>query len=78
MHFVMQIIHGIHGLRPSEPVIEFINKHHTHFTGGIFFVNGAASEFVEAAEKKISQVRPFFVFPSRNVHREYPRMSPYH
>ena len=55
-----QLIHGVHGLKPSEPVIDFVKKHHAHFTGGIYFVSGAVPEFMEAAEHKISQVRPSF------------------
>ena len=51
-----QLVHGFHGLKPSEPVIDFVKKHHTHFTGGVFFISGAAPEFVEAAEEKIKQV----------------------
>ena len=56
-HTHTQVIHGFHGLKPSEPVIDFVKKHHTHFTGGVFFVGGASPEFTEAAELKISQVR---------------------
>ncbi len=51
-----QLIHGVHGLKPSEPVIDFITKYHIHFSGGVFWVNGSSPEFIRAAELLIQKV----------------------
>ncbi len=52
----LQMVHGVHGLKPSEPVIDFISKYYTHFTGGVFWVNCSSSEFIRAAEHLIDEV----------------------
>lgn len=51
LSFLFQILHSCSGLCPEEPVIDFITKHHTHFNGGIFWVNGSSKWQLQAAEK---------------------------
>ena len=36
----VQILRGSPGMKPSEPLIDFIHSFHTHFKGGIFWING--------------------------------------
>ncbi len=54
--FAIQLIQGAHGLKPTEPVINFISKYHTHFTGGIFWYNGTNAQLVKAATENIRKV----------------------
>ena len=59
--FSLQVIAGIPGLKPSEVVIEFVSSSHSHFTGGIFFVNATNNHFMTAAEEKIKTVSHYFL-----------------
>ena len=59
---LLQLLHGFHGLKPSETVIEFIIKYHTHFSGGVFWVNGTCPEFVSGAELEISKVMSYIQY----------------
>lgn len=51
-----QLLQGSHGLKPKEPVIDFISKFHTHFTGGVFWVNGTCPELIQGAAESIREV----------------------
>lgn len=53
----MQVIVGIPGLEPLEPVIEFVSNNHQHFTGGIFFINTQNEHLMKATEEAIKEVR---------------------
>lgn len=46
----------MNGLKPLEPVVEFVNKNHQHFTGGIFFVSTKNSHYITQAEDMIKEV----------------------
>ena len=52
-HVYTQLLHGSHGLKPTEPVIDFISRYHTHFLGGVFWVNGMCPELVLGAAECI-------------------------
>ena len=34
----MQLLHGSPGVDLMEPVVDFIYKNHSHFTGGIYWI----------------------------------------
>ena len=52
-----QLLHGFHGLKPSGPVVDFILKNHTHFSGGIFWLNGTVPDLIAGAMECIMMVR---------------------
>ena len=41
-------------MKPSEPLIDFIHCHHTHFTGGIFWINCRNPQASLTAIKKVN------------------------
>ena len=45
-----QVLRGPPGVKPSEPLIDFIHSHHLHFTGGIFWINCRTTEIMEASD----------------------------
>ena len=45
----VQILRGSPGMKPSEPLIDFIHSFHTHFKGGIFWVNGSNGDLIVAS-----------------------------
>jgi tetratricopeptide (TPR) repeat protein len=45
----VQVLHGPPGVKPSEPMIDFIHCHHTHFTGGIFWINCRTPQLIDAS-----------------------------
>ena len=51
-----QVVVGVSGLKPLEVVVEFVSSYHSHFTGGIFFVNALNRHFMMAAESAIKEV----------------------
>ena len=46
-----QILRGPPGVKPSEPLVDFIHSFHDAFKGGIFWINGKTQEFVEASDE---------------------------
>eukprot|EP00731_Ephydatia_muelleri_P027382 Em0019g255a len=62
----VQILHFCSGLSPEEPVIDFITKHHTHFRGGIFWVNGSSKCQLLAAEKELLTSMPSSLWKQGN------------
>ena len=63
----MQVIHGPPGLRPLEPVLQFVQRNHTHFPGGVYYVSALNNHFYEGAEEAVCRVRrstiPYRAFP---------------
>ena len=53
----LQLLHGYHGLKPSGPVVDFILKNHTHFSGGIIWLNGTVPDLIAGAMECITMVR---------------------
>lgn len=53
---ILQIFFGVHGLKPSEVVIDFVTDHHKHFSGGVFFISAENEHFMIGAENKIKEV----------------------
>ena len=51
-----QVLHGPPGVKPSEPLIDFIHCHHLHFTGGIFWINCRTQQLIEASLTAIKHV----------------------
>ena len=51
-----QVLHGPPGVKPSEPMIDFIHCHHTHFTGGIFWINCRTPQLIDASIEYIKDV----------------------
>jgi tetratricopeptide (TPR) repeat protein len=45
----VQVLHAPPGVKPSEPLVDFIHCHHTHFSGGIFWVNCRTPQLIEAS-----------------------------
>ena len=56
--FYLQILRGSPGVKPSEPLVDFIHSFHDEFKGGIFWINGRSQEFVDASAAYIRQVCP--------------------
>ena len=56
--FLLQILRGSPGVKPSEPLVDFIHSFHDAFKGGVFWINGRRQEFVDASAAYISQVHP--------------------
>ena len=54
--FLLQILRGSPGVKPSEPLVDFIHSFHDAFKGGIFWINGRTQEFVDASSAYIRQV----------------------
>ena len=55
-----QVIVGIPGVKPLEVAVEFANSFHSHFTGGVFFVNASNRHFIAAAQERIEMVSATF------------------
>ena len=54
--FHLQILRGSPGVKPSEPLLDFIHSFHDVFKGGIFWINGRRQELVDASAAYIKQV----------------------
>ena len=54
--FHLQILRGSPGVKPSEPLVDFIHSFHDAFKGGIFWINGRRQELVDASVVYIKQV----------------------
>ena len=50
------MIHGYHGLKPSEPVKDFVLKYHTHFSGGVFWINCMTSDLLVGGLEQLKMV----------------------
>ena len=44
-----QVLRGSPGVKPSEPLIDFIHSFHHAFKGGIFWINGRRQELIDAS-----------------------------
>ena len=53
----LQVLRGSPGVKPSEPLKDFIHLHHQHFRGGIFWINCRSPQLVEASVDYITKVR---------------------
>jgi len=51
-----QILRGSPGVKPSEPLIDFIHSFHHAFKGGIFWINGRRQELIDASADYIKLV----------------------
>lgn len=52
----LQVIHGAHGLRPAEPVLQFVANNYAYFQGGVFYVSAHNYHFLQGAEEEIREV----------------------
>ncbi len=53
---MLQIICGLPGLRPLEPVLQFVSRNHTHFPGGVFYIPAHNDHFCSAAMQAVAKV----------------------
>ena len=49
-------VHLSPGVKPSEPLIDFIHAFHDVFKGGIFWINGRQQELIDSSVVYIRQV----------------------
>ena len=54
--YYLQILTGSPGVKPSEPLIDFIHAFHDVFKGGIFWINSRQQELIDSSVVYIRQV----------------------
>ena len=51
-----QVLRGVPGVVPSEPVKDFIHSCHEHFSGGIFWISCKNKQLIRASVNQIHSV----------------------
>ena len=51
-----QVVHGSHGLSPAAPVRDFVLRHYSAFTGGVFWLNCSSQDLLTGALDLVNTV----------------------